>query len=572
EINHAGAGGLWAELVSNRGFEAGGQNTPSNIDPWSIIGDESLLIVSTDSSSCFDRNKVALRMEVMCDISGDNICPKGGVGVYNPGFWGMNIEQGKTYKVTFYVRSSQPIEISLSLIGSNGLQILATSNIIAADVTNWTKKEVELEAQGTDHNSRLQLTTTRKNIIWLDQVSAMPLSTHKGHGFRSDLFNMLADLKPGFIRFPGGSFVEGNWLTNAFRWKETVGPWEERPGHFGDVWQYWTDDGLGFFEYLQLAEDLGAAPVWVFNNGFSHNDRVDTSTLLPFVQDTLNAIEFARGDPTSKWGSLRASMGHEEPFDLRYVAVGNQDCGNNYRGNYLKYYYAIKKAYPYINIISNCDGSSRPLDHPADLYDFHVYTNANSMFSMAHNFDHTSRNGPKAFVSEYAVTGNDAGRGSLLKALGEAGFLVGLERNSDVVEMASNAPLFVNANDWRFNPDAIVFDSSRVYGTPSYWMQQMFKESNGAILLNSKLQATSSTSLITSAISWKNLDNNKSYLRIKIVNFGSNKVILKVIVDGLDKNLIEAEGSIMTILSSTNVMDENTFNEPKKVSSITNFC
>ncbi|KAL3819657.1 hypothetical protein ACJIZ3_005562 [Penstemon smallii] len=570
EINHAGAGGLWAELVSNRGFEAGGQNTPSNIDPWSIIGDESLLIVSTESSSCFDRNKVALRMEVMCDISGENICPKGGVGVYNPGFWGMNIEQGKAYKVTFYVRSSQPIEISVSFIGSNGRQTLATSNIIAADVTNWTKKEVVLEAQGTDQNSRLQLTTTRKNIIWLDQVSAMPLSTHKGHGFRGDLFNMLADLKPGFIRFPGGSFVEGDWLTNAFRWKETVGSWEERPGHFGDVWQYWTDDGLGFFEYLQLAEDLGAVPVWVFNNGFSHNDKVDTSTLLPFVQDTLNAIEFARGDPTTKWGSLRASMGHEEPFDLRYVAVGNQDCGNNYRGNYLKYYSAIKKAYPDINIISNCDGSSIPLDHPADLYDFHVYTNANSMFSMAHNFDHTSRNGPKAFVSEYAVTGNDAGRGSLLKALGEAGFLIGLERNSDVVVMASNAPLFVNANDWRFNPDAIVFDSSKVYGTPTYWMQQMFKESNGAILLNSKLQATSSTSLITSAISWKNLDNNKSYLRIKIVNFGSDKVALKIIVDGLDKNLIEAEGSTMTILSSTNVMDENTFNEPKKVAPVTN--
>ncbi|KAL2501998.1 Alpha-L-arabinofuranosidase 1 [Forsythia ovata] len=570
EINHSGAGGLWAELVNNRGFEAGGQNTPSNIDPWSILGEESLLIVSTERASCFDRNEVALRMEVFCDKDGDNSCPAGGVGVYNPGFWGMNIEQGQTYKVIFYVRSLNPLEMSVSFIGSNGLQTLATADIVEADVSNWTKVEVLLEAKGTDHSSRLQLTTTKKGVIWLDQVSAMPLDTHKGHGFRNDLFNMIADLKPGFIRFPGGSFVEGEWLVNAFRWKETVGPWEERPGHFGDVWKYWTDDGLGYFEYLQLAEDLGAVPVWVFNNGISQNDQVDTSIILPFVQNILDSIEFARGDAASTWGSVRAAMGHPEPFDLKYVAIGNQDCGRkNYHGNYLKFYTAIKSAYPDIKIISNCDGSSQQLDHPADLYDFHVYTNAKSMFSMAHNFDHTSRSGPKAFVSEYAVTGKDAGRGNLLKALAEAGFLIGLERNSDAVEMASNAPLFVNANDRRFNADAIVFDSSQIYGTPSYWMQHFFRESNGAILHNSTLQANLSNSLIASAISWPNAKDNKNYLRIKVVNFGSNRVTLKISIDGLEKNKIQKTGSAKTILTSSNVTDENTFNGPKKVAPVT---
>ncbi|KZV48772.1 Alpha-L-arabinofuranosidase 1 [Dorcoceras hygrometricum] len=579
EINHSGAGGLWGELVNNRGsfkmymhsgFEAGGQNTPSNFSPWTIIGNESLLHVSTDRSSCFDRNKVALRMEVLCNSRGSNVCPVQGVGIYNPGFWGMNIEQGKKYKVTLYIRASQPIEISISFIGSKGQQILATGNITAGDVTNWTKKEIILVAHGTDHNSRLQFTTRKRGVIWFDQVSAMPLSTHKGHGFRADLFNMLADLKPGFIRFPGGSFVEGEWLFNAYRWKDTIGPWEERPGHFGDVWQYWTDDGLGFFEYLQLAEDLGALPVWVFNNGISLNDQVDTSLILPFVQEILDAIEFARGDSKSKWGSVRAAMEHTEPFDLRYVAVGNQDCGNkNYRGNYNKFYSAIKRVYPDIKIISNCDGSYQQLDHPADLYDFHVYTSANTMFSMAHNFDHTPRRIPKAFVSEYAVTGDDAGRGSLLKAIAEAGFLIGLETNSDVVEMASNAPLFVNTNDWSFKPDAIVFDSSKVYGTPSYWMQHFFKESNGATLLNSKLQADPSTSVVTSAISWNDVDRNKSYLRIKIVNFGSNKLPLGISVDGVGKNPFESKGSKMTILTSTNVKDENSFSDPRKVAPFT---
>ncbi|PIN21121.1 Non-reducing end alpha-L-arabinofuranosidase [Handroanthus impetiginosus] len=570
EINHSGAGGLWAELVSNRGFEAGGQNTPSNIGPWTVVGDESSIFVSTDRSSCFERNKIALQMEVLCDTDGDNICPAGGVGVYNPGFWGMNIEQGETYKVTLYVRSLEPIEMSVSFIGSNGLQTLATADIVDDDVTNWTKKEILLEANGTDTNSRLQLTTRKKCTIWLDQVSAMPLSTHEGHGFRHDLFNMLADLKPGFIRFPGGSFVEGDWLVNAFRWKETIGPWEERPGHFGDVWKYWTDDGLGYFEYLQLAEDLGALPIWVFNGGISRNDQVNTLLISPFVQDILDAIDFARGNTSSTWGSIRAAMGHPDPFDLQYVAVGNQDCGKkNYRGTYMKFYTAIKEAYPDMKIITNCDGSAQTLDHPADLYDFHVYTNAKSMFSMNHNFDHTSRSGPKAFVSEYDVTGNDGGKGSLLKALAEAGFLLGLERNSDVVEMASNAPLFVNANDRRFNADAIVFDSSKVYGTPSYWMQHFFKESNGATLLNSKLQTNSSSSLVASAVSWKNPEDNKSYLRMKIVNFGSNIISLKVLIDGLDGKSIDASGSTITTLTSTNVKDENSFNEPKKVAPTT---
>ncbi|KAG2294967.1 hypothetical protein Bca4012_003943 [Brassica carinata] len=562
EINHAGAGGLWAELVSNRGFEAGGQNTPSNIWPWSIVGDQSSIYVVTDRSSPFERNKIALRMDVICDSSG---CPSGGVGVYNPGYWGMNIEEGKKYKVAFYVRSSDDIDLSVSLTSSDGTLTLASEKFIAStsDVSKWTKKEVMLEAKGTDHAARLQLTTTKKGSLWIDQVSAMPVDTYKGHGFRNDLYQMMADIKPRFIRFPGGCFVEGEWLSNAFRWKETVGPWEERPGHFGDVWKYWTDDGLGHFEFFQLAEDIGAAPIWVFNNGISHNDEVETASIMPFVQEALDGIEFARGDANSTWGSVRASMGRQEPFELKYVAIGNEDCGKTYyRGNYIVFYDAIKKAYPDIKIISNCDGSSSPLDHPADYYDFHIYTSASSLFSMYHQFDGTSRKGPKAFVSEYAVTGKDAGTGSLLAALAEAAFLIGLEKNSDIVEMASYAPLFVNTNDRRWNPDAIVFNSSHLYGTPSYWVQRFFAESSGSTLLSSELKGNSS-SLVASVISWKN--SSQDYIRIKAVNFGDNSVNLKVLVTGLDPNVMKVSGSKRTVLTSTNVMDENSFTQPEKV-------
>ncbi|XP_071721977.1 alpha-L-arabinofuranosidase 1-like [Rutidosis leptorrhynchoides] len=565
EINHAGAGGLWAELVSNRGFEAGGQHSPSLIDPWSIIGDDSLVKVTTEASSCFKTNPTALRMELLCDSD----CPAGGVGIYNPGYWGMNIEQGKTYNLVLYIRSSESINVAVSLTDSIGMLTLATTNLIASDVSNWTKMEAKLEAKASNSNARLLLTTTKKGVVWFDQVSLMPSDTYKGHGFRNDLFKMVADMKPAFIRFPGGCFVEGEYLRNAFRWKETVGPWEERPGHFGDVWFYWTDDGLGHYEFLQLAEDLGAAPIWVFNNGISHQESVSPDVITPFVQEALDGIEFARGDANSTWGSVRAAMGHPEPFDLKYVAIGNEDCDKKYyRENYRKFYAAIRKAYPDIKMISNCDGSRVPLDHPADMYDFHIYSNANTVFSMANTFDQTSRVGPKAFVSEYAVTGNDAGLGSLLASLAEAGFLIGLEKNSDVVEMASYAPLFVNVNNKKWLPDAIVFDSSQSYGTPSYWMQHFFKESNGATLLNSTL-VNSTSSLQASAIVYQDpVDSSKNYLRVKVVNFGGSAVILKVVIDGLDPNSLGTSGS-KTILSSSNVMDENTFSNPTKVTPVT---
>ncbi|KAK6120424.1 hypothetical protein DH2020_045838 [Rehmannia glutinosa] len=230
EINHAGAGGLRGESLSAIEVLKQGPNTPSNIDPWSVIGNESSLVVSTERSGyVFDRNKIAL--------------PDG------------EYRTGKTYKLVLYARSLGQIDVSVSLTGSTGLT-LATANILASDASNWTKFEVTLQAKGTDAKSRLQLTTTKKGVIWFDQVSLMPTDTYKGHGFRKDLFEMMKNLRPGFIRFPGGCFVEGEWLRNAFRWKETIGPWEERPGHFGDVWHYWTDDGLGHLEFLQLAEDL----------------------------------------------------------------------------------------------------------------------------------------------------------------------------------------------------------------------------------------------------------------------------------------------------------------------------
>ncbi|XP_054784087.1 alpha-L-arabinofuranosidase 1-like [Prosopis cineraria] len=555
EINHAGAGGLWAELVNNRGFEAGGSALPSGMSPWKIIGDRSNINVQTEPTSLFPTNPMAVKMDILCPSPAK--CPNG-VGLSNPGFWGMNIEEGKEYRVIFYLRALGSINLKVAFTGADGKEALATY------VAKWKRFETILKAKASDVQASLQLTTNQKGVIWLDQVSAMPLDTYKGHGFRKDLFQMVADLKPTFLRFPGGCYVEGDYLRNAFRWKDTIGPWEKRPGHVNDMWGYWVDDGFGYLEFLQLSEDLGAAPIWVFNNGISHHDQVNTSDVDPMVQEALDGIEFARGPITSRWGRLRASLGHPKPFDLRYVAIGNEDCDKtNYQGNYLKFYNVIKHAYPDMQIISNCDATQKPLKHPADLYDFHIYTSAKSFFALYTKFDNMPRSGPKAFVSEYAVTGKDAANGTLLAALGEAAFLMGLEKNSEVVEMVSYAPLFVHTNDKRWLPDAIVFDSHQNYGTPSYYLQKLFSESSGATYLNSTLQGSSS--VVASAIAYTSSTNKKSYIRVKVVNFNDNPAIFKITFNGLEVINEKLSEATKIVLTSPNVIDENSFEVPTKI-------
>ncbi|XP_074284523.1 alpha-L-arabinofuranosidase 1-like [Silene latifolia] len=571
EINHAGAGGLWGELVSNRGFEAGGRHVPSMISPWGMIGDEKVVSIITEMSSCFQNNPMALRMDIHCDVT---TCPPGGVGIYNPGYWGMNIEEGKTYEIIFFVKSSGPLQVVLSLVNSDGTQVLAFTHKMAdaEKVRKWTRIRTSLTATGSDPQARFQLTTTQKGTLWLDQVSVMPTDTFKGHGFRKDLAEMLVNLKPRFLRFPGGCYVEGNTLANAFRWKETVGPWQERPGHRGDVWNYWSDDGLGYLEYLQLAEDLGAEPVWVINNGFGLQDAVDPRLLKPFVQEMLDSIEFARGSPNSTWGSLRARLGHPTPFNLKYIAIGNEDCYKaTYRESYMKFYKALKQTYPDIKAISNCDGSQKELDHPADLYDYHNYTSAEGMLQNTHLFDKISRNNPhspKAFVSEYAVTDpkDKVINGTFKGALAEAAFLLSLEKNSDIVEMVSYAPLFANQNDRLWNPDAIFFNTNKVYGIASYWVQTLFKESSGALLLDSHLHTdthSNAENIYATAIKWTDNKEKKNYITIKVVNFNKVSAKVNVSLEGIDRNLIRVVSQ--TVLYSDDLQGDNSFDNPTKV-------
>ncbi|KAL9227985.1 hypothetical protein vseg_003613 [Gypsophila vaccaria] len=568
DIAHGVTGGIWAELVANRGFEYGGRHAPSMITPWGRIGDDRSIFIVTELVSPFKNNPVALRMDVLCDHN----CPPGGVGVFNPGYWGMNIEDGKAYKLVFFVKATDSLKLTVSLTSSDGSHVLASENVEAdaAKVEKWTRVELTLNAQGSDPNARLQLTSNKKGTIWLDQVSAMPIDTFRGHGFRKDMVQMVTDLRPRFIRFPGGCFVEGNWLRNAFRWKKTIGPWEERPGHMGDVWNYWSDDGLGFLEYLQLAEDIGAEPIWVINNGIAHRDEVDSSLIDPFVQEMLDSIEFARGSPKSTWGSLRAKYGHPQPFNLQYVAIGNEDCMKwNYRGNYIKFYDALKREYPDIKVISNCDETpSQPLAQPTDIYDFHIYTTIEGIIGNIRTFENKPPGGPKAFVSEYGVTEprDKIANGTFLGALAEAIFLLSLEKNSDAVEMVCYGTLFGNLNDLYFPwaPFAMFFNSHQIYAISSYWVQTFFSDSSGAILLKTTdIQPVPNVLVFYSAIKFTDPKDRKTYIRIKVVNFQEGVANIRLTLDGVDaKNM---QGVRKTVLTSPNVWQDNSIDNRRMI-------
>jgi len=387
----------------------------------------------------------------------------------------------------------------------------------------------------------------------------MPTSnTQAGHPFRMDLLQMLEKIEPAFIRFPGGTYVDGVEMDNRYNWETTVGPVEQRPGHFDDIWGYWSTDGLGFYEYLLLCEVVHAEPVWVLWDGVSLTSSIPTNDIQPCVQSGLNSLEFAMGSVNTYWGGVRASMGHPKPFQINYVAIGNEDSGMPYYAtNYLAFYEALKIAYPNITLIANAPMLDQA---PTDMYDYHVYTDPYWFMANQFYWDQVDRStSPLVFNSEYACTGDGwVGLGNLNASLGEAVWMTGLERNSDLVQLASYAPLFVNTNFRDWNPDAIVFDTDSVYGTPSYWTQVLFSTNKGVLSLNSVLGTNTNNSIGFSATC---VDLACTQLSLKVVNTAS-------VVNNLQLNLMGAQiastATITTITGSSPSM-ENTFSTPTAI-------
>jgi alpha-L-arabinofuranosidase len=401
---------------------------------------------------------------------------------------GLNIKGGKKYDLTLYARGTGSLTASLE---SKDGRTLATAKVTGLN-SKWKKFGVTLTAKASDANGRFVLIGNRPGTIWLDMVSLFPHDTWKGHGLRADLMQTIAAIHPAFVRFPGGCFVEGDKLEDAFRWKKTIGDIAERPGHW-NLWDYRSTDGLGYHEYLQMCEDLGAEPLFVINCGMSHVEqrKSDRNEPVPpdseYVQDALDAIEYANGPVTSQWGALRAKDGHPAPFRLKYMEIGNENGGPLYHARYALFHDAIKAKYPEMKLVA-CDWNGVPRNRPLDLIDTHSYSTPQAFRDMSTRYDAYDRNGPKVYFGEYAVT-KECGTGNLRAAVAEAAFMTGLERNSDVVLMSSYAPLLVNPPWKTWNPNAIVFDQARVYGTPSYWVQTMFGPNRPDRVLPVELEA-----------------------------------------------------------------------------------
>jgi alpha-L-arabinofuranosidase len=500
EINRAGDGGLYAEMIQNRSFED--FTIPLG---WSLVkaANAEAAMYLDKSHPLNANNRTCLRLEIK---KADGFR----VGVASEGFKGapynkandkpeallarfekigsetqngIAVESGKQYNFSLYAQGSKGFvgPLTVALERQDGTVI--ASEVINKVSAKWEKFKGALIANATDTNARLVVSAAKPGTVWLDMISLFPKDTFKGrsNGLRADLAQMLVKMHPAFVRFPGGCFVEGDKLENAVRWKKTIGDIAERPGHW-NLWGYNSTDGLGYHEYLQFSEDIGAEPLFVINCGMSHTEQHTHAAAGPemdeFVQDALDAIEYANGPVESKWGALRAKAGHPKPFQLKFMEIGNENSSSAYNERYALIYDAIKKHYPKMQMIANSDPKSRPVE----IMDEHYYRSPEYFAQHADQYDAYDRKGPKVYIGEYAVTRRpDAG--TIKAALGEAAFMTGMERNGDIVAMSSYAPLFELVGWKRWSPNAIIFDSARAFGIPSYYAQAMFAANRGDVVL-----------------------------------------------------------------------------------------
>ena len=500
DINHAADGGLYAELIRNRSFEDDmrGQarmrrnnqqvNTP-RITAWSTKDGVEISLTQSNLLNSVQHN--ALNVKVA----------KQGGWLSNEGFWGINAVKGRKYKLSFWAKSDAGYKgnITFQLMHSNTVPICATSMKVKFG-KEWKKYTAEFTAEENDPKSQFVMILPKEGEFQLDVVSLFPPTfKDRENGMRPDLAQMLADMHPKFMRFPGGCFVEGQETPdNAFRWKRTIGPIEQREGHENVNWGYRTSDGIGFHEYLQLAEDIGAKPLFVVNVGIWHGGCTPYNEIGDWIQECLDALEYANGDVTTKYGKMRADNGHPEPFGLEYIEIGNEnynfnmnnnsDQSDHYPERYIQFYNAIKAKYPNVHCIGNVEswGTDNPSwrnEYPVEMVDEHYYRNPSWFANNFKKYDSYDRSKYKVYVGEYAVTSQFGNLGNLNAALGEAVYMMGMENNSDVTIMNSYAPIFVNENDARWRPDMIRFNSEKVMGTPSYYVQQLFPNNIGTQVL-----------------------------------------------------------------------------------------
>ena len=487
DLNHAADGGLYAELIQNRSFEFDKIDNPDYhaMTAWECVENSGKAAFHIETS-----NPVSARNPhyLVIDIKQ----PGKDVGVLNTGFnTGIPLKKGETYYFTCFAKRTEPQEaLEVSLRSRDGKVYTSASFHVEAD---WTKTELTLVSPAEDNCARLAVTVKGESSAALDFVSLFPADTYKGrrNGLRKDLAQLLEAMHPRFLRFPGGCLVHDGSLdaddrNSMYRWKNTIGPLWERPARRSN-WGYNQTLGLGYYEYFQLCEDIGAKPIPVLPGGYDpHHRRVaPLDELQPWIDDALDLIEFANGDAqTTKWGAVRAKLGHEAPFGLEYIAVGNEEVGEPFFERYPYFHKAIREKYPDIKIINTASpfaaggeyerGWKSARENRSDLVDEHYYMAPEWFLANHHRYDSFSADGPKVFLGEYASHGTTWGN-----ALAEASYMVGLERNAGAVKLACYAPLFCNVDYTNWQPDMIWFDNHRSYGTPNYYIQKLFMNYQG---------------------------------------------------------------------------------------------
>ena len=518
DINHGADGGLYPEQVQNRSFEF---NTTDNdaytgLTAWTRVdrGGAAGTIAVASADPLNANNLNYLRLTTTAAGAGED----DGIAIRNSGFnSGVHVEAGKRYDFSFWARrdGAQDVPVRVAVEDAAGTTVhgAAETTITAG---GWKRYDGALTASATTTAGRLAVIVGAPAVgthVDLDMVSLFPQDTFKGreNGMRKDLAERIAALRPRFLRFPGGcvanvgSFAAFPERERVYHWKETLGPLEERPTN-RNFWGYNQTYGIGYYEYFQFAEDLGAAPLPVVHVGLNAcggTNRLTTPEQLePFIQDTLDLIEFANGSVATEWGARRAALGHPAPFDLESIGLGNEEGDPQFLQNYPLFAQAIRERYPDIEIVSNSGPSSSGAvfdrnwqmsrEQDADLVDEHYYNSQSWFLANAHRYDGYDRSGPHVFVGEYAARANPYDN-TFYSALTEAAFMTGLERNSDVVEMASTAPLLANADYVDWSPDAIWFDNARSYGSPTYHVQRLFSENTGDTVVPTTLDAATST-------------------------------------------------------------------------------
>jgi alpha-N-arabinofuranosidase len=579
DINYAADGGLYAELVKNRSFEF-----PQHFMGWKTFGK-----VSLKDDGPFERNPHYVRLA----YAGH---PHKQTGLDNEGFFGIGIKKGAEYRFSVWARVAEgetPAKIRVELADTKSMneqQAFATADV-TVDSKEWKKYQVILKPEVTNPKAILRIFLASRQTVDLEHISLFPVDTWQGHenGLRKDLVQALADIEPGVFRFPGGCIVEGTDIASRYDWKKSVGMVENRPLN-ENRWQYtfphrffpdyYQSYGLGFYEFFQLSEEIGAEPLPVLSCGLAcqfQNPNMDAHVSLcdleSYIQDALDLIEFANGAVDTPWGKIRADMGHPAPFNLKFIGIGNEQWGKEYPEHLEPFVKAIRKKYPDIKIVgsSGPDSEGEQFDYlwpemkrlKADLVDEHFYRPEAWFLSQGARYDNYDRKGPKVFAGEYACHGKGKKWNHFHASLLEAAFMTGLERNADVVHMATYAPLFAHVEGWQWRPDMIWFDNLNSVRTVSYYVQQLFATHKGTNVLSLTMNkkpvtgAEGQNGLFASAV----CDKNKNEIIVKVVNTSGKKQSLSLIFNGLKKKEV-LSGARCIKLSSTGMDKDNTIENP----------